>query len=140
MTIRSGEYEHWRPTSPRDLVSVTQSSTFTAGVHDTIASVKAQRPNDQCTAIIANSLMHVLPALAASLKLKPSVLAPTPYCMTWTADDQHATSTTADEVTSHDIGGSPLPVTVQLGDVIDLLGPMYKPMFKQTFDLADGQV
>lgn len=140
MTICSGEYEDWHPTSPSELVTVVQSTKFTTGVKFAIASVKARHPDDFCTAIIANGLMHTLPGLATSLKLKLYLLAPTAYYIIRTADTQHDGSTPDDEVALDGIGGSSSPLIVKLGDGIDMMGPMYRQMFKPTFEQADGQV
>lgn len=138
--ISSGEYEDWQPTSPRDLVSVVQSSKFTASINTAINTVKTEHPDDTCTVIIANVLMYTLPALAASLKLKIYLLAPGPCYMLQTADTQNESSVPTDEITLHGIGGSPQPLTVQLGDIIDLMGPMYKQMAKSTLNAANGQI
>ena len=68
--IADGQWEDWSPKEPRELVFKVRSPEFDQAISDKIQQIRETHPSDRLTAMVYNSLMGGMLAVAATHKLQ----------------------------------------------------------------------
>lgn len=117
--LNDGQWEDWRGRTAGEAFGMIQSPEFRAAVDKAVAETETAFPVDRIVAMVLNPLMSGLPPVARKHNLKTYALLPVPYNTFRLGISAGAEAQLTDTRAFKGIGGSSLPLELELGDAID---------------------